>query len=149
MFKDAEKALREFEAELLAMEAERKQATQKLPAQEETEEQLFTEEWLTEEASGQEPDVQEFLTDEELDALLAQTQTIGQTADYRNHSNDYGAAVQAYNTDRTELDPETLSEELETEDKKVTTGLIATALLLSAGIVGVVVWWIIRYWGVF
>ena len=53
---------------------------------------------------------------------------------YRNFSNRY----KAYNTDRTDWDPEDLAEELE---RKPRIGLAIFFLLLLAGVIAALAWW--------
>lgn len=126
MFKDTEKALRELEAELLAEEPIK-------PDEVSPEEQADT----------------DLLSDEELDALLEDTHVIGRAAVYRNHSNSFGNTPTAYNADRTDLDPQELSEELENSNHGSITGLLITAAVLSAAIVGVLIYLLTRYGGAF
>lgn len=54
---------------------------------------------------------------------------------------------QVYNADRVDLDPEDLSQALEQPQKEKLTGLVVSALLLTAGILGVLAWWAIRLLG--
>lgn len=51
--------------------------------------------------------------------------------------------VPVYNTDRVELRPETLSEELELPEKKKKAGCVF-GFFLVVGILAVVVWWLSR-----
>ena len=53
---------------------------------------------------------------------------------YRNFSNRY----KAYNTDRTDWDPDDPAEELERKPKR---GFALLWLLLLAGVIGVLAWW--------
>ena len=53
---------------------------------------------------------------------------------YRNFSNRY----KAYNTDRTDWDPDDLAEELERRPKR---GFALLWLLLLAGVIGALAWW--------
>lgn len=48
------------------------------------------------------------------------------------------------NTDRADVDPEELSRQLEQpqQPKEKLTGLVVAALLLTAGILGILAWWI-------
>ncbi len=125
MFKDRDRALKELEAELLEEEA-------------------------LEEEYEEEYEDADILEDEELKRLLGDTQVIESVPVYRNHANDYGRAVRAYNGDRTEQSPEALSQELlEEPEGKGTTGLIVLACTLAAGILCVALWWFLRYRGLF
>lgn len=85
-------------------------------------------ELLAEEAPKALAEDDELLSEQALDELL--------DTDYRS-----------YNADRTELDPQKLSEELMKPEKSSLTGLIVTAGLLTLGIFLVVCWWLIRYAG--
>ena len=53
---------------------------------------------------------------------------------------------QFYNGDRVDLDPEDLSDQLEQPKEKLT-GLVITALLLTAGILAILSWWAVRLLG--
>ena len=123
MFRDAKEELDRLEAELLDVET----------PEEEAEELQEEEEAL--------------LDEEELDALLSDDQKFGsgEGADiYKNYSNGY----RAYNSDKTETSPEELSQELMKAPRDpVVTWLTALALLLAAGILGVMVWVLINFRG--
>lgn len=54
---------------------------------------------------------------------------------------------QAYNADRVDVDPEELSQALEQPQKEKLTGLVVAALLLTAGILGILAWWAVRLLG--
>ncbi len=73
---------------------------------------------------------------DEEDPLLDDDDDFGEETPevYRNFSNRY----KAYNTDRTDWDPEELGEEL---DRKPISGLALFLLVLMAGIIGLLVWW--------
>ena len=58
-------------------------------------------------------------------------------------------AGRVYNTDKTDTDLDKVAEAVHSGEKKSLTGLIVTAAALAAGIVAVIVWWIIRYGGAF
>ena len=126
MFKDAQEELKRLEAELLAQEP----------------------------ASEEDPSIDDILNDAELNALLSDTQTISNVEGYENYSNQYGKApleatraYQIYNTDHTDTDLEEYAQTvLEPKKTQSLTGLIITAAVLSAGILGVILWWVIRYW---
>lgn len=81
-----------------------------------------------------------------LDALLEDETRIGDLEDseYKNASNDYGN-YQAYNADHTDIDPAELAAQLREPEQEVPRlrGLKILALLLTLGIVGIVVFWII------
>lgn len=66
--------------------------------------------------------------------------SIGDIAEYKNHANNYG---NAFNADRTELSPESLSDALlsqETEEKG-RGGLLLIVFILTLAILGVAVYW--------
>lgn len=91
-----------------------------------------------------------------LDALLEEDTQIGEMGDgvYKNASNDYGSGLRnfasgyrAYNADRTEVDPTTLSDALleeEAQEEKSLKGLVITALSLAAAVVAVLIWCLYR-----
>ena len=58
-------------------------------------------------------------------------------------------AGRIYNTDKTDEDLELFSEAVHSGEQKSLTGWIITAVALAAGIVAVVIWWIVRYGGGF
>ncbi len=130
MFKDAQEELKRLEQELLAEE--------------------YLEESQQQDEAAPEEDI---LDDEVLRALLEDTQTIADPEDYQNYSNDYGVKAddrtrvfRVYNTDRSDQPLEEYAEALQQPGKEKLTGLIVTAALLTAGIVGVLIWWILRFW---
>ncbi len=51
-----------------------------------------------------------------------------------------------YNTDDTDVELEEYAQHVQ-EDTRGLTGLTVTAILLAAGIVGILVWWALRYGG--
>ena len=57
--------------------------------------------------------------------------------------------VEVYNTDRTDEDLEEFSKTVMTEEKKSLTGLAVTVIVLLAAILGVIVFWMVRYRGLF
>ena len=116
---------------------------------EETEEDLTAED---EEEAYEDADEDEL----DIDDLLRDDVTIADVKGgvYRNASNDYGknlrnfaSGYQAYNGDKTDVDLEEISEELhrteETEERNLS-GLVTAAFLISAAIVGVLIYWLIR-----
>lgn len=117
---------------------------------------------LREETEDEQPEETEELPQEEdpdeldMDDLLGDDVTIGDMAGgvYRNASNDYGKGLrnfasgyQAYNGDKTDVNLQEISDELlrqdEPEEKRMT-GLVTAAFLLSAAIVGVLIYWLIK-----
>lgn len=66
------------------------------------------------------------------------------TVIYHNYANDYGRRI--YNTDRTDADLDDYSDQVYAPKKGTDIKLlIAIAFTLSAAILGVVIWWVIRY----
>lgn len=125
MFRDTKEELDRLETQLL---------NEEIPEEE------------TEELQEAEAD-EDLLDDEELDALLSDDHKIGDADGaniYKNYSNGY----RAYNSDKTELSPEDLSEALEeTRRDPVVVGLTVLAILLAAGILGVLTWVLITFRG--
>lgn len=124
MFRDTKEELERLEAELLEEEA-------------------------AEDISGEAEEAPEALLDEEqLDALLQDTQKFGpaeSAAIYKNYSNSY----KAYNSDKTDEDPEALSDALlKPRRDPVVTGLTVLALVLLAAILGVLVWVLLIFRGI-
>lgn len=104
------------------------------------------EEWTEEEETPEEPDMDELLQDDA---------RIGDMTDgvYRNASNGYGqnlrnfaSGYKAYNGDKTDVDLDALSQEVRADDReeKSITGLVVTALVLAATVVGVLIYWLVR-----
>lgn len=96
---------------------------------------------------GQQTEGEDLLDEEELDILLSEGHNFGNAEGsniYKNYSNGY----RAYNSDKTETSPEELGEDLmQPARDPVVTGLTALALLLTAGILGVLVWVLITFRG--
>ena len=116
------------------------------------EEELLAEDYVHEAAAQDEA----LLEEETLDALLQEdTRAADGTVIYKNFSNGYGKGLRnyasgyrAYNSDRTEEDPEALSEAVLSGDSSGLRGLTIAALLLTCGIVLTVIWLLLRYWGI-
>ena len=126
MFQDAKEELKRLEAELLAEE---------MP-----------------EDNGQEA----FLSEETVEELLEDSRVAEGGAVYSNYSNAYGknlrnyaSGYKAYNADKTDQDLESYSEAVrEPKRSGGTAVLVALALLLTAAVVGVLLWWLVRFGGV-
>lgn len=75
-------------------------------------------------------------------ADLEEDLPITDVKEYRNHANDYG---RAFNSDKTELSPEDLSDAIlaPEEEASGSPGLLLLAFLLLLGILGVLIWWVI------
>ena len=88
------------------------------------------------------------LDEEQLDSLLEDTQKIGPakgSAIYKNYSNGY----KIYNSDKTDRDPEDLSDALLQPGRDpVVTGLTILAFCLLAAILGVLVWVLLTFRGI-
>ncbi len=101
--------------------------------------------------SGEEAPIPE---EQDLDALLDDTRPADGRVIYQNHSNAYGknlrnyaSGYKAYNSDRTDQNPEIYSRELLTPEKGIRS-LIILAVVLTLCIAGVAICWLVRYWGV-
>ena len=57
------------------------------------------------------------------------------------------APIPAYNADRADRDLSDLVQEEAPAPKEKLTGLVVTALLLTAGILALVAWWLVRLFG--
>lgn len=117
MFRDAQEELERLQSQLLAEQQEQ-------TGQQET----------------------EFLDEEDFEELLSDTDQ-GQSPEvYQNYSNDYGRQLRnyatgykAYNTDKTDTDPQQLSQELLEEPRAVAIWPWLV-LALMAAVVGAMVW---------
>lgn len=117
--------------------------------------QALLEEQEDEEVEALPEESEDLLTDEELERLLGET-TAAEPGPvvYRNQANDYGRQLRNYangyrasNTDRTDVDLEQYSKEVEQASRGRSSGLAITALLLAAGILLVLIWWAVRFGG--
>ena len=75
--------------------------------------------------------------------LLDDDDDFGVEEVHRNFRSHY----RAYNTDRTDWDPEELGEELDRKPKTGIWWLCALVLALTAGIFAVLAWWVMRFKG--
>ena len=131
MFQDAKEELKRLEQQLLAEEDE--------PVQEESTEDISSEE-LEElkqllESDSEEPMITE---DDDFDTVR---NFDGQV---RNFANNY----KAYNSDKTDTDLESYSEEVRYPSKdRSESFLTVLALVRLAGILGILVWWLVRFKG--
>ena len=133
MFKDAQKELKRLE-ELL--EEEEEELSEEEP-EEEFDEAFFGE-------YEDEPQNDDDAFDEEEWEQIHATLVFRSGAEkFRQQLAAQQAGSRAYNSDRTDLDPEDLEEELSGE--KSLTGLVALTVLLTLGIVGMVIWFLLRY----
>lgn len=90
--------------------------------------------------------------DTDIDALLEQTkemleQPSDETQVFHWQPEELQRSGRVYNADKTDEDLLQFSEQVRGGEKKSLTGLIITAAVLAAGIVAVVIWWILRYGG--
>ena len=133
MFKDAQKELKRLE-ELLEEEEEE--------LSEEESDEESEEEFDGEYEEEPQDDVDEF--DEEEWEQIRSTLVFRSGAEkFRQQLAAQQAGSRAYNSDRTDLDPEDLEEEL--SGGKSLTGLVVLTVLLTLGIVGMVIWFLLRY----
>ena len=126
MFKDAQKELKRLE-ELLEEE---------LPEEEFDE---FDGEYQDEEP---EPEEEDDFDQEEWEQLRS-------TLVFRSGAEKFRqqlAEAEVYNSDRTDGEPADLDEEESSEEKPLT-GLVILAVLLTLGVVGMVIWFLLRYMG--
>ena len=131
MFQDAKEELKRLEQQLLAEEDE--------PVQEESAEDISSEE-LEELKQLLESDSEKPMITEDDDFDIVRNFD-GQV---RNFANNY----KAYNSDKTDTDLESYSEEIRypSQDRSESF-LTVLALVLLAGILGILVWWLIRFKG--
>ena len=99
---------------------------------------------LEAELLAEEPE-QEYEETSEYDRLLDDDGDFGEDGPdtYRNFASRY----RAYNSDRTDWDPEDLGEELDRPKSSGIWGLVALALGLLAGIFLLLAWWVTRFYG--
>ena len=131
MFRDAKEELRRLEAELLAAEREESEQARA---------DRLLEEFLAEEDG-------DFEDDEDILAIYPES-LVSRGTPYRNFSNNYGRgrpAPVAYNTDSVDEDLEEYSDEVYEEPKDDLRGLILLAMVLLAGILGMLAFWAVRY----
>jgi len=124
MFRDAQEELKRLEAQLLAGEPEKENAREEAEDAEALEEEELTPEDLAQ--------LRKLLKDPEPECPI------------RNYANHY----KAYNSDRTDGDPDAYTQELESGSGRRRGGArILLALLLLAAVIGAVAWWLLRAGG--
>lgn len=133
MFKDAQKELKRLE-ELLEEEEEE--------GSEEEPEEEFDEDFFGEYEDEPQNDDDAF-DEEEWEQIHATLVFRSGAEKFRQQLAAQQAGSRAYNSDRTDLDPEDLEEEL--SGGKSLTGLVVLTVLLTLGIVGMVIWFLLRY----
>lgn len=125
MYKDAKEELQRLEDALL---------------EEDVPEEELPEEDLPEEELPEEPAEDE----EAAKALMAETRRIGSFEEAEELISDLAATRRIYNADQLDVDLEEYAEAVQQEPKGMN-GLIITAAALAAGVVGILVWWLLRY----
>ena len=95
------------------------------------------------EATGEEDE--DLLTEEALDELLEDVSPGKNSVPYQNFSNDYG---HIYNSDIADTDLDEYCEEVLEEPAPSYTGLVILACLLALGILGMVIFMLLRYGGI-
>ncbi len=146
MFKDTEKELKRLEEELLAEEEEDE------AAETETYDEACDEDW--DEMLQQNED-----QDEDMDMDMTRV-FYGGSSDWQDETRVFNVdAVQAqrqaaadtgshiYNADNTDEDLDDYAQQVQEPKRKGVAGLVVTAVLLTAAILGVVIWWLIRFGG--
>lgn len=129
MFRDTQEELKRLEAQLLAEEDE---PVEEEAGEEEEIDDIQLEELLKSISDDEEEEVEEFFKTTVTDSGV------------RNYANHY----RAYNTDKTDDDLDSYSEEVRNPDRnRGVLGLSIVALLLMAGILAVLVWWLVRFQG--
>ena len=94
------------------------------------------------------PEDEDLLAEDVLDTLLEDIAPGKESVPYQNYSNNYG---NIYNTDMTDEDPEVYSEEIleDTEEKTPSYNrLIILACLLAMGILGMVIYMLLKSGGI-
>ena len=88
---------------------------------------------------------EDLLTEEALDELLEDVAPGKNSVPYQNFSNDYG---HIYNSDIADTDLDEYCEEVLEEPAPSYTGLVILACLLALGILGMVIFMLLRYGGI-
>lgn len=131
MFRDAQEELKRLERELLAEEEE-----EQTPEEEEEE--------LTQDELEQ---ILELL-EEEPETAMDMPEDYDAVRNYDGQVRNFANNYTAYNADRTDTELESYSREVrEGSGDRSLAGLSALAMALMAGILGVLVWWLVRYQG--
>lgn len=120
MFKDRDAQLRRLEEALLEEEEESPELTEEVPEDE------------------------DLLTDDVLDELLEDAAPTQNHVPYQNFSNDYG---NAYNADASDVDLDEYADQLQQPARKDRSGLVILACLLALGVLGVVIFLMLRQGG--
>lgn len=84
------------------------------------------------------------LEDEEFDEEFDDEEPEAPAVIYHNYANDYGRRI--YNADRADTDIDDYSDQVyEPQSNSDIKALTAVAIALTAAILGVVIWWLIRF----
>lgn len=126
MYKDAKEELKRLEDALLEED---------VPEEEEQPEELAEEEEQPDELAEEEKTAQD---------LMAQTRRIGSLEEAETLIPDLAETLRIFNADQLDVDLEEYAEAVQEEPKSIT-GLIITAAALAVGVMGVLVWWLVRY----
>ncbi len=99
---------------------------------------------------------EEYLDEDALEVLFADARPGAAPRVYQNHANSYGADLKnyasgyrAYNADDTDLDPEDLAEQVQSDSGKGFGWLLALLVLVLAAVVGAVFWIYLQLGGLF
>ncbi len=87
---------------------------------------------------------EETLEEDTEEALLAATQRIESLEQVEEQTPDLAATRRIYNADPLDVDLEDYARQVQ-EAPKSLTGLIIAAAALAAGVIGILVWWLLRY----
>ena len=91
---------------------------------------------------------EDLLEEQMLDELLEDTAPAKGAVPYHNYSNDYGQGHTAYNTDVTDEDLDEYCQQVREAPKKDNTGLVILACLLALGVLGMVIYLMLRNGGI-
>ena len=92
----------------------------------------------------QAPEDEDLLSDDLLDELLEDATPMPNTVSYQNFSNDYG---NAYNADHTDVDLEEYTDQLQS-GRKDRSGLVIVACLLALGVLGMIIYLMLKQGGI-
>ena len=137
MWNDAKEELKRLEAELLAEEEVPEEESEEIEEAEEAEDDAL-------------------LDEQALDLLLEEDDTrAAESGVYRNFSNGYGkdlrnfaSGYEAYNSDKTDTDLDSLSEEVLNPKSEKINDLLIVAGALTLGIVAMAIYYVLRFGGV-
>ncbi len=107
-------------------------------------EDALLEEDLPEEELPEEPADEETPEAISVEDLMAETRRIDIIENGEEQIPDLAETRRIYNTDQLDVDLEEYTQQVQEEPKSLT-GLLITATALAAGVIGVLVWWLVRY----